>query len=76
MDRLTRLPQPILHNILSLLSQKDAIQTSVLSKSWRYPRMRGLGPTWRRVRFVWVGPRQRLRCLCFLANMLFIDIVL
>ncbi|KAL3613179.1 hypothetical protein CASFOL_042965 [Castilleja foliolosa] len=36
MDRLTRLPQPILHNILSLLSQKDAVQTSLLSKSWRY----------------------------------------
>ncbi|KAL3634840.1 hypothetical protein CASFOL_021894 [Castilleja foliolosa] len=36
MDRLSQLPQPILHNILSLLSQKDAVQTSVLSKSWRY----------------------------------------
>ncbi|KAL3634820.1 hypothetical protein CASFOL_021874 [Castilleja foliolosa] len=36
MDRLSQLPQPILHNILSLLSQRDAVQTSVLSKSWRY----------------------------------------
>ncbi|KAL3635003.1 hypothetical protein CASFOL_022057 [Castilleja foliolosa] len=35
-DRLSQLPQPVLHNILSLLSQKDAVQTSVLSKSWRY----------------------------------------
>ncbi|KAL3634822.1 hypothetical protein CASFOL_021876 [Castilleja foliolosa] len=35
-NRLSQLPQPILHNILSLLSQKDAVQTSVLSKSWRY----------------------------------------
>ncbi|KAL3634860.1 hypothetical protein CASFOL_021914 [Castilleja foliolosa] len=35
-DRLSQLPQPILHSILSLLSQKDAIRTSVLSKSWRY----------------------------------------
>ncbi|KAL3634946.1 hypothetical protein CASFOL_022000 [Castilleja foliolosa] len=34
--RLSQLPQPILHNILSLLSQKDAVRTSVLSKSWRY----------------------------------------
>ncbi|KAL3634987.1 hypothetical protein CASFOL_022041 [Castilleja foliolosa] len=36
MDRLSQLPQPILHNILSLLSQKKAVRTSVLSKSWRY----------------------------------------
>ncbi|KAL3634858.1 hypothetical protein CASFOL_021912 [Castilleja foliolosa] len=35
-DRLSQLPQPILHNILSLLSQRDAVRTSVLSKSWRY----------------------------------------
>ncbi|KAL3634854.1 hypothetical protein CASFOL_021908 [Castilleja foliolosa] len=35
-DRLSQLPQPILHNILSLLSQRDAVQTSLLSKSWRY----------------------------------------
>ncbi|KAL3634816.1 hypothetical protein CASFOL_021870 [Castilleja foliolosa] len=35
-DRLSQLPQPVLRNILSLLSQKDAIRTSVLSKSWRY----------------------------------------
>ncbi|KAL3634990.1 hypothetical protein CASFOL_022044 [Castilleja foliolosa] len=35
-DRLSQLPQPILHNILSLLYQKDAVRTSVLSKSWRY----------------------------------------
>ncbi|KAL3635004.1 hypothetical protein CASFOL_022058 [Castilleja foliolosa] len=35
-DRLSQLPQPILHHILSLLSQKEAVQTSVLSKSWRY----------------------------------------
>ncbi|KAL3634831.1 hypothetical protein CASFOL_021885 [Castilleja foliolosa] len=36
MDRLSQMPQPILHNILSLLSQRDAIRTCVLSKSWRY----------------------------------------
>ncbi|KAL3634818.1 hypothetical protein CASFOL_021872 [Castilleja foliolosa] len=35
-DRLSQLPQPILHNILSLLSQKDAVRTCVLSKLWRY----------------------------------------
>ncbi|KAL3634856.1 hypothetical protein CASFOL_021910 [Castilleja foliolosa] len=35
-DRVSQLPQPILHNILSLLSQRDAVRTSVLSKSWRY----------------------------------------
>ncbi|KAL3635001.1 hypothetical protein CASFOL_022055 [Castilleja foliolosa] len=34
-DRLSQLPQPILHHILSLLSQRDAVRTSVLSKSWR-----------------------------------------
>ncbi|KAL3634937.1 hypothetical protein CASFOL_022026 [Castilleja foliolosa] len=35
-DKLSQLPQPILHSILSLLPQKDAIRTCVLSKSWRY----------------------------------------
>ncbi|KAL3634891.1 hypothetical protein CASFOL_021945 [Castilleja foliolosa] len=35
-DRLSQLPQPIQHQILSLLSQRDAVRTSVLSKSWRY----------------------------------------
>ncbi|KAL3634829.1 hypothetical protein CASFOL_021883 [Castilleja foliolosa] len=35
-DRLSQLPQPILHNILSLISQRDAVRASVLSKSWRY----------------------------------------
>ncbi|KAL3634950.1 hypothetical protein CASFOL_022004 [Castilleja foliolosa] len=35
-DRLSRFPQPVLHNLLSLLPQKDAVRTSVLSKSWRY----------------------------------------
>ncbi|KAL3634981.1 hypothetical protein CASFOL_022035 [Castilleja foliolosa] len=35
-DRLSQLPQPILHSILSLLPQQDAIRTCVLSKSWRY----------------------------------------
>ncbi|KAL3621071.1 hypothetical protein CASFOL_035983 [Castilleja foliolosa] len=35
-DRLSQLPQPILHHILSLLPQKDAIRTCLLSKSWRY----------------------------------------
>ncbi|KAL3642225.1 hypothetical protein CASFOL_013040 [Castilleja foliolosa] len=36
MDRISQLPQPLLHDILCFLSQKEALQTSVLSKSWRY----------------------------------------
>ncbi|KAL3635002.1 hypothetical protein CASFOL_022056 [Castilleja foliolosa] len=35
-DILSQLPQPIWHSILSLLPQKDAVRTCVLSKSWRY----------------------------------------
>ncbi|KAL3635005.1 hypothetical protein CASFOL_022059 [Castilleja foliolosa] len=35
-DILSQLPQHILHHILSLLPQKGAVRTSVLSKSWRY----------------------------------------
>ncbi|KAL3642205.1 hypothetical protein CASFOL_013020 [Castilleja foliolosa] len=35
MDRISQLPQPLLHDILCFLSQKEAIQTSVLSKSWQ-----------------------------------------
>ncbi|KAL3642204.1 hypothetical protein CASFOL_013019 [Castilleja foliolosa] len=33
MDRISELPQHLLHDILCLLSQKEALQTSVLSKS-------------------------------------------
>ncbi|KAL3635092.1 hypothetical protein CASFOL_022146 [Castilleja foliolosa] len=35
-DRISELPQPILHHILSFLHQNDAVKTSVLSKSWRH----------------------------------------
>ncbi|KAL3621069.1 hypothetical protein CASFOL_035981 [Castilleja foliolosa] len=35
-DRLSQLPLHILQHILSLLSQKDAIRTCLISKSWRY----------------------------------------
>ncbi|KAK6161538.1 hypothetical protein DH2020_004919 [Rehmannia glutinosa] len=36
MDRISNLPHPILHHILSFLFQDEAVKTSVLSKSWRY----------------------------------------
>ncbi|KAL3653397.1 hypothetical protein CASFOL_003078 [Castilleja foliolosa] len=35
-DKISQLPEPILHHILYLLSQKDAVRTCVLSKSWSY----------------------------------------
>ncbi|XP_012845988.1 PREDICTED: F-box/LRR-repeat protein 13-like [Erythranthe guttata] len=35
MDRISELPKHILQRILYFLSQKDAVRTSVLSKSWR-----------------------------------------
>ncbi|KAL3629710.1 hypothetical protein CASFOL_026964 [Castilleja foliolosa] len=35
-DKISQLPEPILHHILSYLSQKDAARTCVLSKSWCY----------------------------------------
>ncbi|KAL3635094.1 hypothetical protein CASFOL_022148 [Castilleja foliolosa] len=35
-DRISELPQPILHHILTFLTQKGAVKTSVLSKSWRH----------------------------------------
>ncbi|KAK6161540.1 hypothetical protein DH2020_004921 [Rehmannia glutinosa] len=34
MDRISELPQAILHHILSFLSQDEAAETSLLSKSW------------------------------------------
>ncbi|KAL7111243.1 hypothetical protein ACP275_05G076100 [Erythranthe tilingii] len=35
MDRISKLPEEILQRILYFLSQKQAVRTSVLSKSWR-----------------------------------------
>ncbi|KAL3629711.1 hypothetical protein CASFOL_026933 [Castilleja foliolosa] len=35
-DKISQLPEPILHHILSFLTQNDAVRTCVLSKSWRY----------------------------------------
>ncbi|TXG46595.1 hypothetical protein EZV62_027895 [Acer yangbiense] len=35
-DRLSNLPDPIIHHILSLMNTKYAVQTCVLSKKWRY----------------------------------------
>ncbi|KAL7000306.1 hypothetical protein U1Q18_001454 [Sarracenia purpurea var. burkii] len=35
-DFLTQLPEPLLHHILSYLTMKDMIRTSVLSKRWRH----------------------------------------
>ncbi|XP_078150080.1 F-box protein At4g09920-like [Carex rostrata] len=35
-DFISRLPNPILHNILGLLNTKLAVQTSVLSKRWEH----------------------------------------
>ncbi|KAK8465059.1 hypothetical protein PHAVU_010G138000 [Phaseolus vulgaris] len=35
-DRLSDMPDCLIHHILSFLETKDAIQTSVLSKRWRY----------------------------------------
>ncbi|XP_010667568.2 uncharacterized protein LOC104884588 isoform X1 [Beta vulgaris subsp. vulgaris] len=35
-DRISKLPEEIIHHILSFLLIKDAIQTSVLSKTWKY----------------------------------------
>jgi len=34
-DRLSDLPDPILHHILSLLDTKEAFQTSILSTRWK-----------------------------------------
>ncbi|CAN1151963.1 F-box/FBD/LRR-repeat protein At1g16930 [Linum perenne] len=34
-DRLTNLPEPIIHHILSSLDTKSSVQTSVLSRPWR-----------------------------------------
>ncbi|KAI8551778.1 hypothetical protein RHMOL_Rhmol06G0213100 [Rhododendron molle] len=35
-DCLVELPEPLLHHILSYLTMKDVIRTSVLAKRWRY----------------------------------------
>jgi len=35
-DRLSKLPDEIIHRIFSTLDAKDVVQTSILSKRWRY----------------------------------------
>ncbi|KAF5189902.1 Fbd-associated f-box protein [Thalictrum thalictroides] len=35
-DRISNLPEPILHHILSFLPTKDAVLTSTLATTWRY----------------------------------------
>ncbi|TXG55620.1 hypothetical protein EZV62_020876 [Acer yangbiense] len=35
-DRLTNLPDPIIHHILSLMDTKYAVRTCILSSKWRY----------------------------------------
>ncbi|XP_058089619.1 F-box/FBD/LRR-repeat protein At5g56420-like isoform X2 [Magnolia sinica] len=35
-DRISNLPEVVLHNILSLMPMKPAIRTSILSRRWRY----------------------------------------
>ncbi|PIA31224.1 hypothetical protein AQUCO_05100023v1 [Aquilegia coerulea] len=35
-DRLSELPESILHHILSFLDMKEVVQTSLLSRNWRY----------------------------------------
>ncbi|XP_057454994.1 putative FBD-associated F-box protein At5g22720 isoform X2 [Lotus japonicus] len=36
MDMISQLPEPIIHDILSWLPNKDSARTCVLSKTWRY----------------------------------------
>ncbi|KAL5719552.1 hypothetical protein ACHQM5_012308 [Ranunculus cassubicifolius] len=35
-DRITSLPDPIIHHILSYLNMREILQTSILSNTWRY----------------------------------------
>ncbi|KAK6153800.1 hypothetical protein DH2020_013439 [Rehmannia glutinosa] len=61
MDRISQLPEAILHHILSFLSQNEATQTCLLSKSWRYvwstrPNIEFLEEDWlkkNKLRYVW-----------------------
>lgn len=36
MDRLSNLPEPIIGRILSLMDAREAVQTSILSKKWKF----------------------------------------
>ncbi|KAL5787170.1 hypothetical protein ACOSP7_004119 [Xanthoceras sorbifolium] len=36
MDRISNLPDAVIHHILSLMDAKDAVQTCILSKKWKF----------------------------------------
>lgn len=35
-DRLSELPQPLIHHIFTFLDMKEVVQTCLLSRSWRF----------------------------------------
>ncbi|KAL5707119.1 hypothetical protein ACHQM5_025206 [Ranunculus cassubicifolius] len=72
-DRISSLPEPIIHHILSNLNMRDVVQSSILSNTWRYiwmssPTLNFRLDEWKHT--LSTGPERENRFIMFMAKVL------